>query len=586
MPNTSATAASSGTDLNGMAASERRETIKRPPRSRLPPHHYNASREHRLPAGRVRFGGEEMAFADLVEEAYLGARLAVLNRLLRTPEISWDRDTATGHPFFYFAYGAACREVAIDTLTGEIQVDARRYPSRCRRARSIPRSTSGQIEGGFIQGMGWLTTEELVFDAGRRLRTARALDLQDPDGGRCPADFRIALFDECQPRDDDRPFEGGRRAAADAGDFRIQRHRGRLAQPGSRSGGGARCAGDAGRDFEGGEAVASTSLVTGGAEMSLYGKLETMIERDGRAVLVSVADVKGSAPREVGAAMAVAADGSFSGSIGGGALEWQALAEAQSFASSSAPATLKTISRSLGPDLGQCCGGRVMLTLERLGRDDLPWLRELLADTRQPTVGSPTTSGHFTRRLASAAEAAQLPPTALRQMTSDGRLLERANPPSRLMLFGAGHVGRAIVLAFAALPFRLTWIDPRKDAFPQYVPQNVEPLISSDPAGCLATEPGGSLILIMTHSHALDLEIAMAALSMRRFPLVGVIGSATKHQRFITQMRQAGLADEDIRHLVCPIGLAGIAGKEPATIAASVAAQCLMLRNSIGCERR
>jgi xanthine dehydrogenase accessory factor len=315
---------------------------------------------------------------------------------------------------------------------------------------------------------------------------------------------------------------------------------------------------------------------------SVFAKLHALIERDGRAVLVSVAEVRGSAPREVGAAMAVAADGSFAGTIGGGALEWQALAEAQAFLAASSAATIKSLRKSLGPDLAQCCGGRVTLTFERLGRDDLAWL-EGLADAAAGSIliEEPTPTGHFRRSFARAHEAAQLPPGERRAILAGGRVIERMGEEAgQVLLFGAGHVGRAMVLAFAPLPFRLDWIDPRPEAFPRLGPQNVRLLSEPDPVRLVGLAEDGALVLIMTHSHALDLEIATAALAARRFPLVGVIGSATKRARFMSQMRQAGLPSDLTDRLVCPIGMQGIRGKEPAIIAASVAAQCLQIREA------
>ena len=314
----------------------------------------------------------------------------------------------------------------------------------------------------------------------------------------------------------------------------------------------------------------------------LFARLAAMLERDGKAVLVSVSEVRGSAPRDVGAAMAVSSDGSFAGTIGGGALEWQALAEAQAFLASNAVTTLKSFRKSLGPDLGQCCGGRVSIVLERLSGDDLGWVRALAASPATVSMGVPAPSGHFLRRPADPREQGLLVPGEQRRVLPDGRLVERlGEPATQLLLFGAGHVGRALALAMAPLPFQLHWLDTRPDAFPRFVPQNVEPLVSAKPASRLAEALDGSIVLIMTHSHALDLEIAMAALAAGRFALVGVIGSATKRARFASQMRQAGLSDGSIGRLVCPIGLPGILGKDPATIAASVAAQCLLVRQEV-----
>jgi len=214
------------------------------------------------------------------------------------------------------------------------------------------------------------------------------------------------------------------------------------------------------------------------------------------------------------------------------------LAEAQAMLASPDGPRRRLMDRALGPDLGQCCGGRVRLATERLGPEDLPRIEGLAAAEAEE------------------GKAAALP----------------------VMLFGAGHVGRALVLALAPLPVRVTWVDGRQNAFPRHAPANVAAVEGSDTARLIATAPEGAAILAMTHSHALDLEIVAAALRERRFPYVGVIGSATKRARFVTQLRQAGVADDLIDTLVCPIGLPEIAGKEPAVIAASVAAQLLLVR--------
>ena len=127
-----------------------------------------------------------------------------------------------------------------------------------------------------------------------------------------------------------------------------------------------------------------------------------------------------------------------------------------------------------------------------------------------------------------------------------------------LFLFGAGHVGRALVFALAPLPFAVTWIDPRPDAFPGFVPGNVTAVATADPAAALADAPAGSFVLAMTHSHALDLAVVHAALADPRFAYVGVIGSKTKRARFTKRLaeagipaaahRGAGLSDRDRRH--------------------------------------
>ena len=160
------------------------------------------------------------------------------------------------------------------------------------------------------------------------------------------------------------------------------------------------------------------------------------------------------------------------------------------------------------------------------------------------------------------------------------RGLGRTQPASRgrgapLYLFGAGHVGRALTLALAPLPFDVRWIDSRADAFPSHAPANARLIHSLDPPSELSAAPDGALVLVMTHSHPLDLAIVSAALPQDRFALVGLIGSATKKARFESQMRAAGIGDDQLAKLVCPIGVPGIPGKEPPVIAAAVAAQLL-----------
>ncbi|GLS20504.1 xanthine dehydrogenase accessory protein XdhC [Labrys miyagiensis] len=316
--------------------------------------------------------------------------------------------------------------------------------------------------------------------------------------------------------------------------------------------------------------------------MTIFDTLKAMIERDGRAVLVTITAVRGSSPREAGTRMAVRADGAFSGTIGGGALEWQALAEAQALLSGGS-SRMRTLDKALGPDLGQCCGGRVKLMLERLERDDLSWLAGLVeppAAGGRVVIGMPQPHGTYLRCWADAAEAALLPEGESERLLPDGRLVESLGPQNpAVYLFGAGHVGRALILALAPLPLDLVWCDPRPEAFPSHVPQRVILRREAEPERILASAPDDARILIMTHSHALDLAIASAALAAARFAYIGVIGSGTKRARFVSQMRQAGLTQAAIDSMVCPVGIPGIEGKEPAVIAASVVAQILLVES-------
>lgn len=313
--------------------------------------------------------------------------------------------------------------------------------------------------------------------------------------------------------------------------------------------------------------------------MAVWPDIERFIAEHGAAALVTIAQSQGSSPRETGARMVVRPDGGFTGTIGGGALEWMALAEAQAAIARGKGGT-RRIDQALGPDLGQCCGGRVLLTIERFDKDDTARVATLAGAERagaMTTIGDPD-GERVLRHLASDAEQSLAPGTSYRTLP-DGRVVERfGTDAAALYLFGAGHVGRALALALAPLPFAVTWIDPRADAFPQHVPANATCYRDAEPVRLLDTAPDGAFVAIMTHSHPLDLDIAAAALKAGRFPYVGLIGSETKRARFASTMRQLGLSEETIGRLICPIGLTQIRDKAPAAIAASIVAQLLIAR--------
>jgi xanthine dehydrogenase large subunit len=194
VPNTSATAASSGSDLNGMAALAAARTIKeRLVTFAAEKYKVAADRVVFLP-NRVRIGNEEIAFADLVGKAYVARVQLSATGFYKTPKIHWNRDKGEGHPFYYFAYGAACAEVTIDTLTGEYLVD--RVDILHETGRSLnPAIDIGQIEGAFVQGMGWLTTEELAWDAKGRLTTHAPSTYKIPLASDRPKVFNVRLAD-------------------------------------------------------------------------------------------------------------------------------------------------------------------------------------------------------------------------------------------------------------------------------------------------------------------------------------------------------------------------------------------------------
>jgi xanthine dehydrogenase accessory factor len=147
-----------------------------------------------------------------------------------------------------------------------------------------------------------------------------------------------------------------------------------------------------------------------------------------------------------------------------------------------------------------------------------------------------------------------------------------------VLLFGAGHVGRAVVLALAPLPFVVRWIDGRPGQFPQYMPQNAVMVCADGAETEIAEAPREAMVVVMTHSHALDFDITIRALRRDDLGYVGLIGSETKRARFVNQARQMGITEAQIDRLVCPIGIPQIKGKEPAVIAATLAAQLLFVR--------
>jgi xanthine dehydrogenase accessory factor len=248
-----------------------------------------------------------------------------------------------------------------------------------------------------------------------------------------------------------------------------------------------------------------------------------------QAVLVTVNATQGSVPRGPGTHMMVFVNGEL-GTIGGGHLEFQASAHARRLLAGELVST--HLRQVLGPSLGQCCGGVVELVLAPMCADDVARLRTLLMPPRTP-----------------------------------------------LALFGGGHVGRAIVNTLAPLPFAVRWIDSRDEIFPNDVPEDVECEHSNPVQAAVADLAAGSRVLIMSFSHAEDLDIVVACLKRQRergdLPFVGLIGSKTKWATFRHRLEDRGFSAEDIAHITCPIGVPGITGKEPEVIAVAVAAQLL-----------
>ncbi|MDR0214022.1 MAG: xanthine dehydrogenase accessory protein XdhC [Comamonas sp.] len=272
----------------------------------------------------------------------------------------------------------------------------------------------------------------------------------------------------------------------------------------------------------------------------VFKKVEQVLDH-GPLCWVEVMDSRGSVPRERGAWMAVSAS-RVVGTIGGGHLEFDAIDKARALLDDwqrqGAQAGAGHQHRyPLGPSLGQCCGGVVMLRFALVPQGEI----RLLRDQLQP-------------------------------------------PRDCVALFGAGHVGHALVRLLCHLPYRVVWVDSRDSVFPEEEHALVQCEYSDPVQSAVADLPTGSQVLIMSFSHAEDLEVVAQCLRRQRergdLPYVGLIGSATKWATFRRRLRERGFADAELDHVTCPIGVPGIRGKEPEVIAVAVAAQLLQRRSA------
>ena len=316
-------------------------------------------------------------------------------------------------------------------------------------------------------------------------------------------------------------------------------------------------------------------------------------------VLVTLIQISGSAPRESGCRMVVSAD-QFSGSIGGGNLEYQSIAMARELLNSAEPDSQHKKLVGLGPELNQCCGGAVALVYEVFSNLSAKWLAQLEAALESgdavilasaldgdqslkqviypdsdPDRVPPAVFAGAQALLHPVDEAAQ--PGGMQVETDSGAWwLERMISADRpVMLFGAGHVGHAVVRALQPLPFELTWVDSREDSFPNQPLDGVRVVRSADPCSLVAQTAPDTTFIVMTHSHLLDEDICYHILQRNQFAWLGLIGSVTKRRRFVHRLEKRGLPSDRVEKMVCPIGLAGIRGKQPATIALSLAAQLM-----------
>jgi len=334
--------------------------------------------------------------------------------------------------------------------------------------------------------------------------------------------------------------------------------------------------------------------------------LYALSSNDECCVVVTVAGVRGSAPRETGAKMIVTSKQTI-GTIGGGQLEYLCTRIACEQMQEKASFSQRVQRRfPLGTNCGQCCGGIVDIMFERVASSSVAWLEELkrLHDERRAVVVVTPQSGeshkflvtedrcmHFENNATCPEETV----AAARQMIIDnGSALSLSNfllePILRsdlhVAIFGAGHVGAATVDVLSKLDCDIRWIDARRNIFPAQLPDNVTAVESGNPATEAAAMPQETNFLVMTHSHPLDYEICEQVLRRGDFAYCGLIGSLSKRRRFERTMRKQGMSDSLLERLTCPIGVAGIASKKPADIAVAVAAELLQTRDAAGAAKQ
>lgn len=331
----------------------------------------------------------------------------------------------------------------------------------------------------------------------------------------------------------------------------------------------------------------------------------------GEAVLVVVAATRGSTPRESGAAMVVSRNG-YAGSIGGGHLEYEAMRIAREALDDPSLSGTWLVRYPLAARLGQCCGGVATLAFSRLDRRAGGWLDAAIACARtgapfaivsrvdgdaaaanRVVVTADDVRGTFgdtaldsgaigaaRARLAGVGEGA-----ALVRRATDGDVgfliqVERCDA-FPVLLFGNGHVGRALVNVLGVVAASVRWIDARAQDFPAVVPDNVEIVVTDTPEDELQDAPRGAFVVVTTHSHALDFVLIEAALARDDWRYLGLIGSGSKRAQFERRLAARGYPDGACQRVRCPIGNeVAIRAKHPGAIAVAIAAEMLLVREA------
>ena len=337
-------------------------------------------------------------------------------------------------------------------------------------------------------------------------------------------------------------------------------------------------------------------------------------QRGETAVAITVAATKGSAPREAGTKMIVTTD-EVNGTIGGGHLEFKAIEIARSLIAVDGPRALHRF--ALGATLGQCCGGVVNLLFEPVptnadwvetvasrtaGEQECVVVTPVSGDVRGgrlilDVIGGKCVVATGTLGSSSLDDEAKVAAQGMLRRTQLTLLKALAANMSaqpaeyffdrlratdfRVVLFGAGHVGRALVSVMSGMACTIDWIDSREDEFPANVPDNVNCICTDAPESEVMRARPGSYFLVMTHSHALDQALCEHILRWADFAYFGLIGSPTKRRQFERRMHARGVSSGQLAKMICPVGEPGIVGKEPATIAIAVAAQVLRRRSEL-----
>lgn len=258
--------------------------------------------------------------------------------------------------------------------------------------------------------------------------------------------------------------------------------------------------------------------------MSWISALADLQDKGEACVLVTIIEERGSTPRNAGSKMVVTAERIFE-TIGGGHLEYKAMQMAREMLESRTQDT-RLERFSLGASLGQCCGGATVLLFEPMGQ-----------------------------------------------------------PQAQIAVFGAGHVGRALVPLLASLPCKVRWIDSRENEFPEQIPANVQKIVNDEVVDEVENMPPGSYYIVMTHNHQLDLELTAAILQRGDFAYYGLIGSRTKRVKFEHRLRERGFEEPLMARMRCPMGLPEVKGKLPVEIAVSIAGEVIATYNALFGEK-